>query len=521
MCDLCLYHHDHGDFNSDPMANSSLEALYTSLNIDEATLKQKAATTLGTGSSWDGSNARNSTTEVTFGFNIGKWGAPGGTGNQGGLISNVTEPNKELTRDYLEKLSNFADINFTESTDSDTDVIIRSEDMSRSSVGGYAYFPGSGIGGNVTYDTEFDNGPNGAATGFGTFAMVHELGHAMGLPHTFNGSPSTPIAGGLEGEFMTAGWSVMGYRDGGGFSRSDVTGWQILDVYMLQQKYGKDMTHNATDTVYEFAPQKQKFGEAIWDAGGNDRIEITAQSTVGGTIDLREGELNKIGDSVKFRIAFEAEIENATGAGGADNIRGNGLDNDLRGGLNSDTIHGDAGDDIIYGGAEFDDPTDSGDLLLGGDGNDIILGNGGDDTILGGDGYTDANDGDDVLFGGLGNDQIYGNGGDDILVGGAGIDSLYGGVGDDIYVIGNGNGLDIIYGFEGAGGSGGDKIRVLVDVNGTGLSTLDAILANAVDDGTNTEFKFGDHSVIVADHTVGDFTIDDFELARTTDDLIG
>lgn len=72
------------------------------------------------------------------------------------------------------------------------------------------------------------------------------------------------------------------------------------------------------------------------------------------------------------------------------------------------------------------------DSLYGGSGNDSILGNAGNDKLYG-------QDGNDILRGGSGNDT---------LSGGKGNDSLWGNSGFDTFLYSNGNGKDVIYGFE-------------------------------------------------------------------------
>lgn len=60
-----------------------------------------------------------------------------------------------------------------------------------------------------------------------------------------------------------------------------------------------------------------------------------------------------------------------------------------------------------------------------------------------------------------GADILYGGAGDDLLNGGFGSDRYYGETGTDTFVIGSGEGLDSIYGYE----QGIDKILVLSSIS--------------------------------------------------------
>lgn len=71
----------------------------------------------------------------------------------------------------------------------------------------------------------------------------------------------------------------------------------------------------------------------------------------------------------------------------------------------------------------------------------LIEGNAKANSILGGNG-------DDTLSGGAGNDVLRGNSGDDSLWGDAGNDTLIGGDGSDTFIYNNGEGKDVIFGFE-------------------------------------------------------------------------
>ena len=189
--------------------------------------------------------------------------------------------------------------------------------------------------------------------------------------------------------------------------------------------------------------------------GGSDWVSYQG-SGAGVTVDLAQGTFeggHAQGDTV-------SNIENVTGSGHADVLRGDDNANSLEGGAGddeldgtggADALGGGGGDDLLYGSAGADS-------LEGGDGFDVLsyrnsgagvtvnLSDGastggyaqgdvitGIERIIGSD-HVDVLTGDsgpNELYGAGGADELGGNGGDDKLQGGAGADELDGGAGED------------------------------------------------------------------------------------------
>ena len=137
--------------------------------------------------------------------------------------------------------------------------------------------------------------------------------------------------------------------------------------------YGVNSDHATGSNVYRL-PTANKEGtgwEAIWDAGGDDRIDGSrSKSPV--TIDLRNATLNESNtaggyiSSVEgvyggFTIAHDWNgkdigesaglciIENATGGSADDRLIGNIASNRLRGRNGDDILYGSGGDDVLIG----------------------------------------------------------------------------------------------------------------------------------------------------------------------------
>lgn len=361
--------------------------------------------------------------------------------------------------------------------------------------------------------------------GFGTY--LHEIGHALGLTHPgrYDASDSTSPSYARDALYAqdTQKYTVMSYfkawQDG---SATDHWGsddiWKyaatplLHDIAAMQAIYGADMTTRTGDTIYGFDSNAGKvFGAftynpydfrqnpnpifAIWDAGGTDTIDASGFST-NQRINLAEGAFSSIGSLTdNIAIAFGAQIENAIGGRGDDELRGNGLANRLDGREGNDNLIAGGGVDTLIGGAGTDH--------LWGSGSDILMGGADDDTyyVTLGDRVTeyDGQGWDTVhtalssysmrayveelifsnpefdpsaahaaygnlqgnrIIGAAGIDTFYGNGGADNLFGREGNDNLNGGDnGDNLY---GEDGADTLRGDDGGdlleGGVGSDRL---------------------------------------------------------------
>lgn len=323
----------------------------------------------------------------------------------------------------------------------------------------YAYLPGGSYGGDVWLNTnqpvstgaDFSTGANGYLT------LLHELGHALGLSHPFEGSVK------LSAQYENYKYTVMSYSDApnhqdSGFSSYHPTTPMLFDILAIQYLYGANMNYQTGDNVYTF-DDSGTYYQTIWDAGGTDTIRYDADT--GGTINLNAASFSAMGQSITrdngtttnetIAIAYSVTIENAIGGNGNDTIIGNTANNALDGGAGVDKLIGGKGDDRYI--VDF---SLSGNLLLL---QDVITEkkNSGNDTLALRGSVTPTetlktlsllsnvenidlsltNTFDLNLTGNKFTNILTGNAGNNTLDGGAGVDTLIGGGGNDTYVVDN------------------------------------------------------------------------------------
>ncbi len=223
-----------------------------------------------------------------------------------------------------------------------------------------------------------------AAGSYNFEALIHELGHALGLKHSFEGNPVLPS--GQESKQYT----VMSYTEHPHSLFVQVThnangssSWSsfnvepdtpmLYDMAAVQYMYGANLSYRTGNDDYTFDPSTP-FIRTLWDAGGTDTISVSI-FTKGCVIDLQQGHFSKItieSDSTSgfnwssppptptydgtdnLAIAFGCVIENAIGGTGNDTLIGNGSNNSLDGGGGNDTLIGGAGNNTLIGGVGTD-----------------------------------------------------------------------------------------------------------------------------------------------------------------------
>lgn len=349
---------------------------------------------------------------------------------------------------------------------------------------GEGYYPNNGPeAGDIWLNVEFvkESDP------YYTVLLLHELGHALGLKHSFDTIGQFPaLAIALDGSDHTVMSYNVSARHPFAVSASvHPQTFMALDIKALQYLYGVDTVTTGGRDVYHFESFLSHF-LTIWDAGGNDTISISSHVPNATNINLNPGTWSDIGTTIVYTNANgTTTLENETLYIMDDTIIENAI-----GGSGNDTITGNLANNRLFGG-------DGGDLLEGGNGNDVLRG--------------DA--GDDVSSGGAGNDQLWAGGwdaGDDVAIGGAGNDILGGGAGNDLLV---GGGMDegtILQLLSTSGNASDDGVDILFGGSGN-----DTLLGGGWDDGAVLDNGTYDTGEAVTNGTAGNTL-----WAGTGDDLV-
>lgn len=266
-------------------------------------------------------------------------------GDPHGGFRQYTTAEKDTVRDALAIFEKVANIHFKETT-GNTDIQFGQFSIP-GNIAGYASYPiySKSTGellhgadrGDVWLDSDYIAG--------NPHLVLHEVGHALGLEHPFEGQFQLPT-----NEDNTSN-TVMSYTGAWGQTL------QIYDIIALQSIYGPAKRRMGNDT-YVFGDDK-----LIWDGGGKDAI-TAAYASKSVTIDLHDGSWNHVGakaasflddsNGTQVYLGNFTTIENVIGSKYDDRLRGNEAANSITAGKGDDSLQGDKGGDRLRGGGGAD-----------------------------------------------------------------------------------------------------------------------------------------------------------------------
>ncbi len=218
--------------------------------------------------------------------------------------------------------------------------------------GGWAYYPSAywEEGGDIWLNSVYANDDMPSESWLYR-TLIHELGHALGLSHSFETSGIYPI---LAESLDTDQYTQMSYTHSDNY-RFDTypSTFMPADIAALQHLYGINTQSSRADNQYQFTDQTAI--QTVWDSGGSDGFDFSSVSGAV-TVNLGQGLYSSIGNNMAtIAIAYGTDIEELRGSEGSDTLIMNGLDNVVWAGSGDDRIETlIAGDDYIDGGAGAD-----------------------------------------------------------------------------------------------------------------------------------------------------------------------
>ena len=267
-------------------------------------------------------------------------GAEGGTG-----FTAFSTAQQNIVRNLFAKLQQQTGITFREVAGVAGD--IRLGINQQSDTRGYSFVPdffrGKAQAGDVWLDVESAAVMNPGQEGY--YALLHELGHALGLQHPLDESDSSGAVVLLD-RFASLSNTVMIERSSAQTGGLWPTWFGAMDMQALRYLYGSKSVSTGTDRYMVGASLSYS---VILDDGGEDTLDAST-SGVGVTLDLRPGWLSSVGVSAggvplkdNLSLGMGTVIENAAGSPYDDLIIGSDGPNRMQGNGGSDLLDGNGG----------------------------------------------------------------------------------------------------------------------------------------------------------------------------------
>lgn len=323
--------------------------------IDPVQMAQQAVAS-GGDLRWNAGQALGSAATVSYSFVTQAPGSgPGATGFRA-----FSAAEQQVVRTLLASVEAIAGLRFTEVNEAGGTVgQLRLGVSQQAATRGLSWQPNQAGAGDQAGDIWMDvESMLALAPGTeGYAALLHEIGHALGLRHPRATGGEQFAANLREQDDRSALTAMSQASSADGLFRAD---WGLLDVQALRHLYGSRPVH-AGDDVYRLGTAASSAQTTLVDDGGSDTIDAS-DLAAGASIDLGAARLSSVGITAaginaveNLGIAIGTLIEHAVGSRFDDVLTGNAFDNRLTGHHGNDWIDGGSGTDTaVFAGRRAD-----------------------------------------------------------------------------------------------------------------------------------------------------------------------